>query len=104
MQRIAVARQRADDQLALLDDILERLQLLIAGEKLRGIAVVVPGIRAGADFDRLHALLDQVIEDLLERFLPEQDGENADPHADSNLQTVTQRRARAAFSIAASTR
>src|SRR5262249_38166477 len=102
--RIAVAGQRADDEVPLRDGALEGLEFLLVRQEFGRVAVIVAGVRARADLDRLDTLRDQVVEDFFERLLSEQDGEYADPHADSNLQTVTQRRARAAFSIAASTR
>src|SRR5438132_10397823 len=80
MQRVAMAAQRADDQPAALDGLLERLQLRRILQERSRLAVRVAGIRAAADLHGADAERLEVVERLLEGLAAEQDREHADLH------------------------
>ena len=119
VDRVAVARQRADDEPAAGDGVLERLQLLLALQQLGRLAVAVARIGARADLDGLEAELLHVVERCFKWLVAEENREDPDLHnltlSDCRLtiddcrlriapiQTVTQRFVTAAFSIASST-
>jgi hypothetical protein len=111
MQRIAVATERADDELPLFDRVSKRLQLLRIGEEHRRIAVRVPGIGSGTNLDRFDAQPDDVVESFLEGLAAEEHRKDPNLHSSSFLfpfsfflYTLTQRRVLDAFAIASITR
>jgi hypothetical protein len=80
-----VARQRADDQPAARDGLLEGGQLLVALEQLGRLAVPVTRVGARADLDRLETELLHVVERFLEGLVAEQYGEHAKLHEPVSL-------------------
>jgi hypothetical protein len=102
VQRIAVAAEGADDEVAPVDGLLERLQALVARQQRGGVRVGVPRVGPRPDLDRSEAEVDDIVQRFFERLLPEQDGEHPDLHAAPF--TRTQRRVCDERSTASSTR
>ncbi len=80
MKRIPVAGEGADEEPAIVDRLLERLDLRVALEQLRRVAMGVARVGSRADLDGREPQLLQVVERLLERLVPEQDREYTDAH------------------------
>jgi hypothetical protein len=80
MERVAVARERADLQPAGGDRILEPLPRRVVLEQRRGIRVPRSGIAPDPDLDRLASRGRDVVQRLLERALTEKHREDPDLH------------------------
>jgi hypothetical protein len=75
-----VAAQRADDQTAAIDGLLERLQTPVARQQRGRVGQRVARIGPGPDFEGPEAQVDDVVQRFFERLLSKQDGEHSDFH------------------------
>jgi len=80
VERVAVARQRADLEATALYRPPEPGEGCLVGQQLRRAAVSVAGVVARTDLDAVEPRLDGPVERGLERLVGEQDGEDAQLH------------------------